>query len=188
MSLRPIRLAAGLLLTSFAFGIAPAAPALADGMAPPPARHHVRHHVRHRVWHAPRVVTVERIRVVPQIVYVPQPVYTTACGGCGAHVAYVPAPRPLPTYYYSGSCGGCGYGGATTPTYYSRTGYVGTSGYADDEEYAPTYTTGYSTGYIGSGYIRPRLRFSTRYGTGRVGFRRDFSSRSFYGRRTARFR
>jgi hypothetical protein len=208
MSLRPIRLAAGLLVTSLAFGVAPAAPALADGIAVPPARHHVRHQVRHHVWHAPRVVErirvvnrivpVDRVRVVervvPQIVYVPQPVpqYTSACGGCGGHVAYAPPPPPPVQYRSSGSCGGCGYGVAQTGTYYSGAGYVGTQQYADDEEYAPAYapgySTGYSTGYIGGGYIRPRLRFSTRFVGNRVGFRRGFSNRSFYGRRTARFR
>jgi hypothetical protein len=214
MSLRPIRFAAGLLITSLAFGVAPAAPALADGIIAPPARHHVRQHVRHH-WHAPRVI--ERVRVVPRIVYVPQPVYS-GCGGCGTRVAYAPPP-----VQYSGSCGGCGYGVAQTGyysgysgysgNYYSGAGYVGTSQYADDEEYAPAYTTGYSTGYstgyigrgyvgrgyvgrgyggrgyIGGGYIRPRLGFSTRFVGNRVGFRAGFTNRSsFYGRRPARFR
>jgi hypothetical protein len=106
-------------------------------------------------------------------------------------------------------CGGCGYGVAQTGSYYSGysgysgnyysgAGYVGTSQYADDEEYAPAYTTGYSRGYstgyvgrgyIGGGYIRPRLGFSTRFVGNRVGFRAGFTNRSsFYGRRSARFR
>lgn len=177
MSLRPIPLAAGLLVSSLAFGVAPAAPALADGIITPPVRYHVRHHVRHRVWHAPRVVT--------RIVYVPQPVpqyYTSACGGCGAHVAYAPPPPPV-RYHYSGSCGGCGYGVAQTGIYYSGAGYVGTTPYIGDEDYspayAPAYTTGYSTGYIGGGYLRPRLRFSTRFVANRAGFRRGFYGRRF---------
>jgi hypothetical protein len=86
MSLRSIRLAAGLIITSLALNLAPAAPALADGMAPTPKRHHTRH------WHAPRVVT--------KVVYVP---YTTGCG-CAAYAA-------IPRYYipYSDGHYGTGY-------------------------------------------------------------------------------
>ena len=163
MSLRPIRLVAGLLLTSLAFGVAPAAPALADGMITPPARYHVRHHVRHH-WHAPLVVT--------RVVYVP---YTTGCGGCATPVAYVPA--PLPTYRYSGWCGSCGY----APTAYTYSGYLGTGYDPEYTDYAPGYSTGYrySTGYYGGGYVRPALRVASRFADTRVGFRRGFYGRRF---------
>jgi hypothetical protein len=108
MSARPIHLAAALVVFGLAFGVAPTAPALADGIVAPPARHHIRHHVRHHVWHAPRVRTIYRERVV----YVPMPqYYGNPCGGCGTRVAYAP-------HHHFGSCGGCGYSGA---------GYVGFS-------------------------------------------------------------
>src|SRR5215204_4965512 len=123
MSLRPLRLAAGLLLTSLAFGAAPVAPALADGMIAPPPRYHAPRYVRHHVRYVPRVRTV--YRTVPRVVYVPQPVpvlvqYASPCGGCGCGVSgYVGGgyadyePQYAPAYYggYSGYYGG-GYVGA----------------------------------------------------------------------------
>src|SRR5215203_6945391 len=102
MSLRPLRLAAGLLLTSLAFGAAPVVPALADGMIAPPPRYHAPRYVRHHVRYVPRVRTV--YRTVPRVVYVPQPVpvlvqYASPCGGCGSPAVYVP-----PVRYYNSSC------------------------------------------------------------------------------------
>jgi len=184
MSLRPLRLAAGLLVTSLAFGAAPTAPALADGMIAPPPRYHAPRYVRHHVRYVPRVRTV--YRTVPRVVYVPQPVpvYASPCGGCASPAVYAP-----PVQYYNSSCGGCGYGVSTG----YRSGYVG-AGYADYEpQYAPAYSTGYyggysdgyyggySGGYYGGGYVGARF--------GRVGFGRGFYGgrvgigRGFYGRR-----
>src|SRR3954447_10784434 len=98
MSLRPLRLAAGFLVTSLAFGAAPTAPALADGIVAPPPRYHAPRYVRHHVRYVPRVRTV--YRTVPRIVYVPQ--YHNPCGGCGSPAVYAP-----PVQYYNSSCGGC---------------------------------------------------------------------------------
>jgi hypothetical protein len=179
MSLRPIRLAAGLLVTSLVFGAAPLAPALADGIVVPPPRYHAPRYVRHHVRYVPRVRTV--YRTVPRIVYVPQPVpqYHNPCGGCGSPAVYAP-----PVQYYNSSCGGCGYGGISTG--YSS-GYVGAVGYDDYEpQYAPAYSGyygGYSTGYYGGGYVGGRFGYSRRFVGTRVGFRGGFSNRSFYGRR-----
>jgi hypothetical protein len=163
MSLRPLRLAAGLLVTSLAFGAAPVAPALADGIIAPPPRYHAPRYVRHHVRYVPRVRTV--YRTVPRIVYVPQPV---------------------PQYH--NPCGGCGYGGAG----YSS-GYVGAGYADYEPQYAPAYSGyyggysdgyyggGYSGGYYGGGYVGARF--------GRVGFGRGFYGgrvgigRGFYGRR-----
>jgi hypothetical protein len=82
MSLRAIRLSAAFVLAGLAFGAAPAAPALADGIIAKP------------VWHHPRHVVRERVRTVRQIVYVPQ-YYTTSCG-CGSAYA-------TPQYYTGGT-------------------------------------------------------------------------------------
>jgi hypothetical protein len=160
MSLRPLRLAAGLLATNLAFGAAPIAPALADGMIAPPPRYHAPRYVRHHV----RTV----YRTVPRVVYVPQPVpvpiqYANPCGGCGSPAVYAP-----PVQYYNSSCGGCGYGVGGYDT-----GYIG-AGYADYEpQYAPAYSGYYGGGYggyYGGGYVGARF--------GRVGF-----GRGFYGGR-----
>jgi hypothetical protein len=180
MSLHPVRLAAGLLVTSLAFGAAPV-PALADGMFALPPRYHAPRYVRQHVRYVPRVRTV--YRTVPRVVYVPQPVqYASPCGGCGSAAVYAP-----PVQYYNSSCGGCGYGVSGYDA-----GYVG-AGYADYEpQYAPAYSTGYggysdgyyggySGGYYGGGFVGARF--------GRVGFGRGFYGgrvgvgRSFYGGR-----
>ena len=166
MSLRPLRLAAGLLLTSLAFGAAPVAPALADGIVAPPPRYHVRHHTHVRTVY----------RTVPRVVYVPQPVPVAVnpCGGCGSAAVYAP-----PVRHYHSSCGGCGYGAVST-------GYYSGYGYADYEpQYAPAYYSGYPagyyggySGYYGGGYVGARFGRVGFYG-GRVGFGR----RGFYGTR-----
>jgi hypothetical protein len=181
MSLRPLRLAAGLLVTSLAFGAAPVAPALADGMIAPPPRYHAPRYVRHHVRYVPRVRTV----YVPQPVPVPVPVhYASPCGGCGAPAVYAPEP------FYNSSCGGCGYGVAGY-----NAGYVGV-GYADYEpQYAPAYSGyygGYSGGYYGGGFVGARfgrVGFGRGFYGARVGYGRGFYGgrvgfgRGFYGRR-----
>ena len=71
MSLRTIRLAGGLLVAGLILGFAPTAPALADGMYVPPARHHAHY--------APRVI--EHVRVVNR--YVDRPCRSM----CSQHAA-----------------------------------------------------------------------------------------------------
>jgi hypothetical protein len=139
MSARPIHLAAALVVSGLAFGVVPTAPALADGIAAPSARHHIRH--------APRVRTIYRERVV----HVPVPqYYANPCGGCGAHVGYAP-------HHHFGSCGGCGYSGA---------GYVEAAGYEGYQlQYAPAYSGYFRGGYVGThGGYRGRFHNRSLYG------------------------
>jgi hypothetical protein len=172
---RTLRLSGGLLVAGFVLGLAPTAPAFADGISVPP-RHQMRHHVRS----APRVI--EHVRVVNRYLDRPVPVYVqSACGGCGSHVNYV-----APVHYnYGTSCGGCGHG---IGTYYNAGGYVAGRAYISDEEYGPTYSGGYGYnggyGYIGSGYLRGGLRFAGRTIAREAGFRGGYyGGRTFVGRR-----
>jgi hypothetical protein len=89
MSSRAIRLSAAFVLAGLAFGAAPIAPALADGLIARP------------VWHHPRPIV--RHHVVRQVVYVPQYYAASSCGGCGSSVGYA-----APQYYHASACGGCG--------------------------------------------------------------------------------
>jgi hypothetical protein len=117
MSVRAIRLSAAFILAGLAFGAAPAAPAFADGMIARPT------------WHHPRHVVRERVRVVRQVVYVPQYV-ATSCGGCGSAYAapqyyaastYIPYRHIAPqAYYYGTSCGGCGGYATVAPRYHDH--------------------------------------------------------------------